>query len=122
MAAAVNYPIIPGLSQEQTNVYYTNEIAARAAMAQLMNLCTTTLASLNTAYTAQMQAIFPSITGGTNQSFPNESNLAGAQSLNIGADVVAMFNLFSSVNTLVVTPTNTNLATRACGAVNLQGG
>lgn len=112
-------PIISGLTQEQTNNYYTYEGMLRSyaiARQKMLNLGI----AISSMYTAEIQAIYTQITPNTNITVPTQSNLAGVASLNIGSQVVAIQTLVTA-DLATNTTANQTLMSLAGGTPNMLG-
>jgi hypothetical protein len=96
MANIVSTPLISGLTQEQTNTYYAYEALLRGwsiAQQKANNLAV----AITTMYTGEIQAIYTAIVPNTNVTVPIQVGLAGASSLNIGAQTVALQTAVSAI-------------------------
>lgn len=113
-------PIIAGLTQEQTNNYYAYENMLRSYAINLQQLQNLGL-QISAMQVAEIASIYVAITGGTNITVPQQNNLSGAASLNIGSQTVALQTLVTGLLTTYNTTANQTLLSLAGGSPNMLG-
>lgn len=103
---------LPGLDQEQTDIYYAWENNLRALVGEQARL-NDKMAALNTQYTAQIQGILVDLEDNTVA--PNTSGLAGSSSLDSDAEAVTIMAHVQGILTNYNTSGHRQLWAKAAG-------
>ncbi len=103
---------LPGLTQEETEIYYAFENQLRASQGQFHQLLNV-FAELDNAYNAQILAILTKLPDNT--IVPNRSGLAGSASLDSDAEMVTLVSHVQSALTTFNTTGHRNLRNKAAG-------